>query len=52
MADLIKLVVYIEHAQWDEASALIKTHKMDKEKVIEYYNQALSWADEQSQVAS
>jgi len=49
MADLIELVVYFEHAQWDEASALIKTLDIDKEKVIEYYNEALSWADEQAQ---
>jgi EAL and modified HD-GYP domain-containing signal transduction protein len=52
MADLIKLVVYIEHAQWDETSALIESHNLDKEKVVEYYNEALSWADEQAQVAS
>jgi len=52
MADLIKLVVYIEHAQWDEASTLIETHSLDKEKVVEYYNEALSWADEQAQVAN
>jgi len=52
MADLIKLVIYIEHAQWDEASALIESHNLDKEKVVKYYNDALSWADEQAQIAS
>ncbi|MFT5758500.1 MAG: EAL and modified HD-GYP domain-containing signal transduction protein [Alteromonadaceae bacterium] len=51
MADLIKLVVYFEHAQWDEATALIEALGIDKEKAVEYYNEALAWADEQAHIA-
>jgi len=52
MADLIRLVNFIEHAQWNDASELIESLALDKEKTIEYYNDALSWADEQSQITN
>jgi len=41
----------IEKAQWDETTTLIEALKLDKKVVIEHYNQALIWADEQSQLA-
>jgi len=50
MARLIQLVEFIEHAQWDESTATMKKLGLTKEQIIEDYNQALSWADEQSQL--
>ncbi len=47
MAALIKLVGYIEQAQWDEANKVIDELKLDKDNVVKHYNQALTWADEQ-----
>lgn len=51
MADIIKLVELIEHAQWSKTNIVIEKLKLDKEKAPKYYNEALSWADEQSQLA-
>ncbi len=47
MASLIKLVEYIEQAQWDKASKVMEELKIDKDNVVKHYNQALTWADEQ-----
>jgi len=52
MAALIKLVEFIEHADWDKTTLVMEKMKLDKDKVVEHYNQALAWADEQTQVAS
>lgn len=52
MATLIQLVEYIEHAQWDESTATMESLGLTKEQVIEDYNEAISWADEQSQLTS
>lgn len=49
LAALIKLVEYIEHAQWDESTATIEKLGLNKEQIIEDYNHAIAWADEQSQ---
>ncbi len=49
MAALIKLVEFIEQAQWDKTSVVIEKLKLDKDKVSEHYNQAVAWADEQTQ---
>lgn len=48
MAELIKLVSAIEHAQWEKADILYNTLKLDKDKIAETYNSALAWADEHS----
>ncbi|ALO35327.1 diguanylate phosphodiesterase [Colwellia sp. MT41] len=48
MAAIIKLVEFIEHAQWDKTTLVMEKLKLDKDKVIEHYNQALAWADEQT----
>lgn len=52
MAQLIQLVEFIEHAQWDESVTTMDKLGLTKDQTIEYYNQALSWADEQSLLAS
>lgn len=48
MAALIKLVEFIEHAEWDKTTLVMDKLKLDKDKVVEHYNQALAWADEQT----
>jgi len=52
MAALIKLVEYIEHADWDKTTLVMEKLKLDKDKVVEHYNQALAWADEQTDMSS
>ena len=49
MAALIKLVEFIEQAQWDKTTLVMGKLKLDKDKVSEHYNQAVAWADEQTQ---
>jgi len=51
MAALIKLVELFEHAEWDKTTLVMEKLKLDKDKVIEHYNQAVAWADEQTQAA-
>jgi len=51
MAALIKLVELIEHADWDKTNLVIEKLKLDKDKAVEHYNQALAWADEQTDLA-
>jgi len=48
MAAVIKLVEFIEHAQWDKTGIVIEKLKLNKDDVVKSYNQALTWADEQS----
>ena len=50
MAMLIQLVEFIEHASWDESALIINKLGLNKEQIIEDYNQAIAWADEQSQL--
>ncbi|MBU2892074.1 HDOD domain-containing protein [Colwellia sp. D2M02] len=52
MADVIKLVACIERANWDNTNDIIEKLTLDKDKVIELYNQSLIWADEQTQAIS
>lgn len=52
MAELITLVSHIEHANWDETEIMINQLDLNKEKVLEAYNDALIWADEQSQLTA
>ncbi len=51
MAAIIKLVELIEHAQWDKTTIVMEKLKLDKEQAVINYNNALAWADEQSQLA-
>ncbi|MBL4941218.1 MAG: HDOD domain-containing protein [Colwellia sp.] len=48
MAAIIKLVEFIEHAQWDKTNVVMEKLKLDKEQAVQHYNEALAWADEQS----
>ena len=48
VAALIKLVEFIEQAEWDKTTLVMEKLKLDKDKVVEHYNVALAWADEQS----
>lgn len=50
MAAIIKLVEFIEHAQWDKTNLVMEKLKLDKEQAVRHYNEALAWADEQSQL--
>ncbi|MCP4984491.1 MAG: HDOD domain-containing protein [Colwellia sp.] len=52
MAALITLVELIEHAQWDKPPLVMEKLKLDKDKVVGHYNQAVTWADEQTQAVS
>ena len=52
MAGLIKLVGFIEHADWDKTTLVMEKLKLDKDKVVEHYNQALAWADEQTKITN
>jgi len=51
MAALIKLVEFVEKAEWDKTNIVMEKLKLDKDKVIEHYNIAVAWADEQTQGA-
>jgi EAL and modified HD-GYP domain-containing signal transduction protein len=51
MAAIIKLVEFIEHAQWDKTNIVMEKLKLDKEQAVKHYNEALAWADEQSMLA-
>jgi EAL and modified HD-GYP domain-containing signal transduction protein len=52
MAAVIKLIELIEQANWDKTNIVIEKLKLDQDKVIEDYNQALAWADDQSQLTA
>ena len=47
IATLIKLVELIENAEWDKTTEIIESLNLDKDRVIEHYNLAISWAGEQ-----
>ncbi len=51
MAVIIKLVEFIEQAQWAKTTIVMEKLGLKKENVIEYYHQALIWADEQTKVS-
>ncbi len=51
MAAIIKLVEFIEHAQWDKTNLVMEKLKLDKEQAVKHYNEALAWADDQSMMA-
>lgn len=51
MAAIIKLVEFIEQAEWDKTNIVMEKLKLDKEQAVQHYNEALTWADEQSLLA-
>lgn len=51
MAAIIKLVEFIEHAQWDKTNIVMEKLQLNKEQAVKHYNEALAWADEQSLLA-
>lgn len=52
LAAIIKLVEFIEHAQWDKTNIVMEKLKLDKKQAVKHYNEAVAWADEQSMLAS
>jgi EAL and modified HD-GYP domain-containing signal transduction protein len=52
MAALIKLVEFIERAEWSKTSIVMEKLGLEKSKVVRHYNQAIAWADEQSNATS
>lgn len=52
MAAIIKLLELIEHAEWDKTSIVIDKLALNKEQVLQRYNEALAWADEQTEHAN
>jgi len=51
MAAIIKLVEFIEQAQWEKTNFIIEKLQLDKKQAVKRYNEAIAWADEQSQLA-
>jgi EAL and modified HD-GYP domain-containing signal transduction protein len=51
MSAIIKLVEFIEHAKWEKTNFIMEKLHLDKEQAVKHYNEALAWADEQSQLA-
>jgi len=51
LAVIIKLVSFIENAQWDKMTIAIEKLGLDKDTVLKHYNDALIWADEQTHAA-
>lgn len=49
VATMIKLIEFIEQAQWDKTKFVIDKLALNKDKVVKHYNEALIWADEQTQ---
>ncbi len=48
MAALIKLVELIEQAEWHKTNIVMEKLGVEKSKIVQNYNQAITWADEQS----
>lgn len=51
LAALIILVEQIEHANWDKTALVIDKLNMDKDTLAKHYQDALTWADEQSSLS-
>ena len=52
MAAIIKLLELIERADWDKTSFVIDKLALNKELVLQRYNEALAWADEQDKLSN
>jgi len=50
VADILILIEYIEKGEWDNTNVVIAQLDLSKQQVMENYHQALSWADEISQL--
>ncbi|SEA57270.1 EAL and HDOD domain-containing protein [Alkalimonas amylolytica] len=50
LADYIKLMQWYEHADWQQASALIEQLRLPANKVPDAYHEAINWANEQMKV--
>ena len=48
MASLIMLLEFIERAEWSKTTTVMETLGLEKSDVIKSYNEAIAWADEQS----
>ena len=49
LANLLTLSEYFEKAQWENASALCNTLKIDPDGAVETYQQSLIWANERTE---
>ncbi|MEN3158082.1 HDOD domain-containing protein [Alkalimonas sp. NCh-2] len=50
LADYMQLMQLYEHADWQQASLLIKTLQLPADKVPDAYHEAIYWANEQMRV--
>lgn len=48
IAAILKLIGFIENAQWDKTTIVIDKLNIEKSIVVEHYHQAISWANEQA----
>ncbi|MDP7593012.1 MAG: HDOD domain-containing protein [Litorilituus sp.] len=51
MAAIIKLLEFIEHAQWTKTNIVMEKLELNKEQAVKHYNDALAWADQQNRLA-
>jgi len=51
MAAIIRLVEFIELAQWNKTNIVMEKLKLNTEQVLKHYNEALAWTDEQSHLS-
>ncbi len=52
LAALVILVEQIEHADWEKTNKVMEKLDLKKEPVLESYNDAIAWADEQCQLST
>ncbi|MCC5826492.1 HDOD domain-containing protein [Alkalimonas sp.] len=50
LADYLKLMQWYEHADWQQASALIEQLRLPANRVPDAYHEAINWANEQMKV--
>jgi len=48
LATLIKLLEFIERAEWSKTTVVIEKIGLEKDQVLQSYNEAIAWADEQT----
>lgn len=52
LAAVIKLVEFIEKAEWSKTAKVMELLHLEKEQVLQHYNEAVIWSDEQTKLAS
>jgi len=52
LASLIMLVEFIERAEWSKTTTLMESLSLEKDVAVKHYNEAISWSDEQSNMAN